>query len=184
MPIHYAVMRYGNDSSFTRILRQFCEWVGEPEYSPEELQLITEVATPHLAPKINEYRTTDEVANIDGENFQESSQWNGGWNVDQIDGPTLGDGRCDIVEVWTGLPSSQEFFETFLRKGIPVIFRNALQLQNNSLLHAFQKQEFLSTYGSYSIPISQIPYANTFGKKNQMTDFREVVLWLCILHLF
>lgn len=186
-------MRYGKRSSFTRRFQELYDWVGEFEFSVAETQLLKDVAAAHESVKqpSQKRQRSVETVTLDGSpvNLQRVD-WNGGWSHSRVSDPGIsGDGtQCDILEVWTGLPSAEEFFQEYIRKGVPVIFREALQLQNHSLLSLFERQSFLESYGEDMIPVAQIPYADTFGKQQQMVNFQEVsqfssLLWVSLLSL-
>jgi hypothetical protein len=182
-------MRYGDQSPFSSLMLRLYDQFGV-SLSLEESRLLTNLASAHKPtesqPKdrAGSAQQTEEETTLDGSATatRKTSDLNGGWNPEPIaDAQVRGDeSKCDILEVWTGLPSAQEFFEKYLSKGRPVIFRRALQLQNHSLLSLFQKDEFLSSYGADSIPIAQIPYAHTFGKQQRLVQLSEV----CPLEFF
>jgi hypothetical protein len=186
LPMHYAVMRFGSRSSFTRRLQEFHHWVGGFQFSAKQTQLLTELAAVHDSaifnplPRDQEHREREITVAADGSTVPEiktkSDAWNGGWSLGRVADPKVAgdDTRCDIQEVHSGLPSPQEFFRDYFRKGMPVIFRGALQLQNHSMLSLFQREPFLESYGEDSIPVAQIPYAHTFGQQQQMVNFQEV----------
>jgi hypothetical protein len=180
-------MRYGDQVPFSRSLFRLYEQFGVT-LGAEESLLLADLASAHRPIQSQgkhrgPTQPTEEEATLDGAPVaRDASDWNGGWNPERVaDTQVHGDeARCDILEVWTGLPTAGEFYEQYLSRGRPVIFRRALQFQNHSLLSLFQKEQFLASYGADSIPIAQIPYAHTFGKQQRVVQFSEVRLFLSL----
>ena len=96
------------------------------------------------------------------------------WNpAEQIsDQGGLKEERCDIAEVHPGdLPpgglTSNYFFQTYVARGVPVIFRGAgVDLPSR---RAFAKDSFVAKYGAWKVPVSTVPYAGSFGMPSAVT---------------
>jgi hypothetical protein len=82
--------------------------------------------------------------------------------------------RCGIEERWDGvLPTSEEFFENYVKTSTPVVFRQVLR-SSDAIMQRFEKNAFLARYGNDPTPIAKIPYAASFGMKASMTTLGHV----------
>jgi hypothetical protein len=88
------------------------------------------------------------------------------------------------------MPSPAEFYMKYLIDGRPVVFRNALGHNINSssdqhdnrkssffaenIKKVLKKDNFLAEYGQYVFPVSDIPYARTFGQASSQATLQEV----------
>lgn len=178
-------MRYGQNSQFVDVFQSFYDWL-EINLSEEDEKLINILVKSHNISinhqKIEELsQIVDDKQTLCTENDNTCidshlSDNNGGWNKEYHSNPFIRGNisRCDILEVFTGLPSAEEFFQNYLLKGIPVIFRNALNIQNHPILSILEKNTFQEEFGEDLIPISEIPYAKTFGKQDKLISFNQV----------
>lgn len=83
------------------------------------------------------------------------------------------DMACDVEEVFMSeFPSNEDFFYNYVNRGKPVIFRGlALDTHIRNLFH---KDTFLSKYGQDTVPISTIPYANSFGQSSANSNSNAI----------
>ena len=80
--------------------------------------------------------------------------------------------------MWSGEPKAADFFIYYLSLGKPVVFRNAMQLQEKSGVSSIRKllerDRFLQKYGGEIMPVSTIPYASSFGVGAEARSLKEV----------
>ena len=83
------------------------------------------------------------------------------------------DNRGGVLEVFTGLPSADEFLNVYIAGGQPVIFRGAaLDLE---IRRTFAKDAFLKRHGHLVHTVGKIPYAGRFHEKEQRRTLSELV---------
>lgn len=97
--------------------------------------------------------------------------------------------RCDIEEVWglSELPSNKQFFEQYVNRGKPVIFRsvggdipqltskNRIRYSVSATQNALRRDVFLRDFGAFEVPSSPIPYASSFGFKTEVKPLSDVI---------
>ena len=102
-----------------------------------------------------------------------TSSNSGGWAEPRIPYSLVPVGsNSDVVEVWTGLPSREEFLLRYVSNGRPVVFRGAaLDLPIRS---AFAKEQFLSNHGDETVVVASIPYASHFGQRERQVSMAQL----------
>jgi len=179
-PLSYAALRYGSKSKVFISMRRLHDLAGV-DVSESHLSALL---SSHIPPErhgssndsIKHFEVEVESDGVHASALPVTERENGGWSTALLDDPLLlGDrDRCDIPEVWSGVPSPLEFYTQYVARGQPVIFRGALSNNSDSLRHVLSRSEFLSRFGSESMPVSAIPYAGSFGKRGQMQTLDEI----------
>ncbi|CAE7680250.1 unnamed protein product, partial [Symbiodinium microadriaticum] len=166
-PLNYAALRYGTESRVYDALLELTACAG----AEVDLKSLVDLGRVHRLPSKPSLQKSDDRAKVPPVGDS------GGWSdLPLQDAALRGDvDRCDILEVWGGAPTSDEFFSKYLALGVPVIFRNALSSEPGSLRHLFSKEVFLTNYGKEQVPVSAIPYARSFGKAAGLQNLERVV---------
>jgi hypothetical protein len=135
--------------------------------------VIPEVTHNKLKEKVRQY------VHVDAGNWDQStlslSNFHSDGNIDVATVMDIVDSeRCDMLEVWGGLPSAEDFFHKYMKLAKPVVFRGAAA--NFPIRQAFQKDTFLKRYGSERAPASVIPYAASFGISQSVTTLSDLAV--------
>lgn len=187
--LSYSWYRYGAHSTQYRTLRILAELVDANEFMPDGVNLISKVDTKVAIVAIDGSNTAlsrnittmnnnniddnTDTTNLDQQSMsQAQALHSGGWDPSSLPSNLIGDtSMCDIEENWDGIPTATEFFMKYVRLGKPVIFRGAAL--GSRIRDAFQKESFLTRYGSQRTSASAIPYANSFGFSTEALSLTE-----------
>lgn len=165
-PISYAALRYGADGSVYFAFKKLASLSGT---------VLDTVLEEFL---LGSYKNHSQTEKNQVEGHHQPVGIGGGWSSAMLPDEFRGDStRCDILEVWSGQPTPVDFFVHYIALGKPVIFRRALQTEDQnemSIRRHFQKDTFLKKYGNEIIPVSAIPYASSFGVKSNVMTLADV----------
>eukprot|EP00595_Chromulina_sp_UTEXLB2642_P001607 CAMPEP_0196763240 /NCGR_PEP_ID=MMETSP1095-20130614/3677_1 /TAXON_ID=96789 ORGANISM="Chromulina nebulosa, Strain UTEXLB2642" /NCGR_SAMPLE_ID=MMETSP1095 /ASSEMBLY_ACC=CAM_ASM_000446 /LENGTH=359 /DNA_ID=CAMNT_0042115995 /DNA_START=665 /DNA_END=1744 /DNA_ORIENTATION=- len=169
-PYKYTALRYGVKSNTFLILSQL--------YHLLDITIdIDELAKSF--PSVNNitsYECKDHTCVNDEitQSINSSYEITGGWDDNRLSENIIDDtNRCDIEVQWGPLPSYNDFYNTYIRTGTPVIFRGANSV-DTKIRSAFAKDSFISRYGDDIVPLSTIPYAGSFGVKGSYISLRDI----------